>query len=138
MGPARLCLTQHVSLQTSEGSAQPGGRRRPRRRFAERRGCLQSSRRPFSHRGATKRRPSRLSRSAGCRWLEEWTQEPSSPPGHWSVRRGRGTSLDISILFPSPSLCFASLTPGFRIGNHEPAHRARSWEVLRAHALLQS
>lgn len=52
MGPTRLCLTQHVSLQTSELSAQLGGWQRPHCHFAERRACIRRSRRLFGRRGA--------------------------------------------------------------------------------------
>lgn len=37
-----MCLTQHVSLQTSDVSAQPGEQQRPHYHFAEHRGCIQT------------------------------------------------------------------------------------------------
>lgn len=54
MGPAQLCLTQHVSLQTSELSAQLGRQQRPRCHFAECAECVQSLCQLFSHSEAQK------------------------------------------------------------------------------------
>lgn len=137
MGPARLCLTQHVSLQTSDLSAQPGGQQRPHCHSAEHRGSIQSSRLLFSHRGAQ-----RGDHPAGQDAL-----------GTVGSRNGLRSSHPLQCICPytgpreqpgcqhplpacTTQLC--SSNPGFRRENHQPATGPGCSEVLRAHTLLQS
>jgi len=126
VGPAWLCLTQHVSLQTSELSAQLRGRQRPHCHFAERRRCVQRSRQLISCRGAQRGDCPACEEVLGTIGLRNGVRSlhqtqhvgPRKPPGHQHPPSVSVTSL----YFSSPRVQdrkSAACPPGLTLSSAE-------------------